>query len=260
MGDQTETELTEDDRRFAEQLVKQIEEIYILPELTRRGTPGGLGEVRKALAILPPDSPPRISLDNEVEFKATGVRVSSAAVGANSKATLDDILDIDTFEPADDVGDSGWVGLIRLSNGSVLIAFDFRYNKDKAVRHIALSESYLASAREAASSGRDEVALDTMHTAAENAATALMHLSMDHETPGSGRRRGRMHGKRDEWLHKHSSLGNLDQEISRSFGRLLSLRASARYGEPALELKDNEVAELLESVEKLVALARGRVA
>jgi HEPN domain-containing protein len=196
-----------------------------------------------------------VRLNDEVQLVGEGR--ATRQIEAGEAITVEDISEITNLWPAQDPGNHGWVALNRLPNGEVVLAFDFRRNKEKARNLVGLAEQFFASATEAVEKDRVPVAIDAIHTTAELAVTALMYLTM--EQPGSKGRRSGLHAARTNWLDTYSKLGNLPEDHSYALRRLSNLRPSARYGNPPLQLKEGELLKLVQSVKELLDVARDRV-
>lgn len=242
------------DADFSNRVIQEIFDIFIGPELVRRGNPNR-AEVRKALVLLPADGPPQVLLNDEAAL--AGTARATRPIAAGETITVDDVDDITELRPTQDPGDSGWVAFIAMPNGRLVAAFDFRRNKDRARRLLALAEQYYATAKDAVDRNRVPVAIDALHASAELAVTALMNLTMEHDT--KVRRRSGLHSARTGWLNQYSRLGNLPADHSYAMRRLGNLRPAARYGEAPLSLKEGELPRLLQTVQDLLEAARGRV-
>jgi hypothetical protein len=247
-------EVTEDqdpDAEFSGRVVQQIFEIFLEPELARRG---GMSrsDVRQALVILPSDGQVQVQLNDEAALVGT-VQVTGPV---ESGQTID-ITEVSELRPEADPGDSGWVAYLAVEAGTAIVAFDFRRNKDRARKLLDLAEQYFSTAEDARGKLREAVAVDALHTTAELCVTALMNLTMEHRT--NVRRRSGLHSARTGWLDRYADLGNLPTAHSYALRRLSNLRPSARYGEPPLTLKDGELQQLAATVAELMEATRRRV-
>ncbi|MEU8657135.1 HEPN domain-containing protein [Actinoplanes philippinensis] len=242
------------DAEFSNTVAEQIFDLFITPELDRRGGLK-LEDVRKAVVLLPPDGPPEVKLNEEASLIGEGRATRQIQPG--EAITVDDISEITSLWPAQDPGNSGWVAMTRLPSGEVVLAFDFLRNKEKARKLIELADQFFSSATDSIEKGRVPVVIDAIHTTAELAVTAFMYLTM--EQPGAGGRRSGLHAARTTWLDQYSKLGNLPEDHSYALRRLSNLRPAARYGNPPLQLKTDELPKLVQNVRELLEAARDRV-
>ena len=134
----------------ANKVAEQLFELWVFPELTRRGLVAHQSSVVKAVVILKVDESPEVMLDNEclinVHFKPT------PGVAAGERITLTNIADIPWMEPANLHPDAAWIAYLRLADGREFIGFRFLYQRGRARRIVALAEQYLDAAGHALSS------------------------------------------------------------------------------------------------------------
>lgn len=241
------------DQEFTATALRSIYEVFLEPEVEARGGRDAVGPIRKAVVLLEPGAAVRVLLNEEAEVVAT-IR-ATRAIAAGEEIREADFDLVQDLRPETVPEDAGWVALAVLPSGDRMLAFDFRRNRGKGRALLALAEDYLASARDAAASGRPGPCLDLAHTCAELAVTAMMYLT-DDEPLGAARSR---HSRRLGWLRDFTRLGNAPVALHQAMARLAGVRSSARYGDRPLALLEGEPDTLLAAVAELVAHAQGRV-
>jgi HEPN domain-containing protein len=232
----------------AAQLLAQIYELWVQPELDRRGLAIPPEQLTKALVVMTPGRPVTVLLDDEVELVAH-VR-ATRAIAEGEPVTADDFDDLRALTPARIDPDAGWVCFARVA-GNTYVAFDFRRNREKARRMLDRAEEFLAAARQAWEAGRKAVAVDSGYAAAELAVTAQMLLMQDSPV--------RDHQARRKWWSDWTKLGNAPTEQGRAFADLAARRGPARYADGSLRIRPAHLQHLLEVVEGTITHARSWV-
>lgn len=117
-------------RRFLDDLVNSIFELFVEPEITRRGLALERDEVRKVVVELNPDQPhPVVRLNDQAKILAE-VRVTRDI--AEGDVTAADIAGVYSVEP-EGIGPNSGCLLQAVINGHQCIKFDFRYNKERVL-------------------------------------------------------------------------------------------------------------------------------
>lgn len=229
MGDESHVAVTgvgdgyEDE--FASRVIDQVFDLFVLPELERRGLPPDQASVRKALITLRPRAGTTVELNDEAELAILAVATRPLEAGESVSTDDIDLASAMSLRPVSVDPDAGWVALAQLPSG-VMVAFDFTRNRARALRLLAKAASFQATAEDALVNGRVSVALDLAFSAAELTVTALMYLLDD--DPLRGRN---LHGRRTGWFSQWTRLGNSPSEYHRLLSRLAGLRPAARYGD-----------------------------
>jgi hypothetical protein len=226
-------------------LLEQIMELWLRPELERRGLDTRPEDVGRALVILKPGEEPEVLIDAEAAMIVRGKPTRPIAKG--ERVTEADLESIEALLPHDIDPDAGWIGFARFK-GTYTIAFDFRRNKAKAQRIVDLASDYLAAAQLAAQDGRKGPAVDNLHSAAELTVVAQMSLMYD-KPPGG-------HGKRQYWFESWVEHGNAPSDHGRALRDLVKCRPPARYAGKPLRLTDAELGWLISQVSDMVEHAR----
>ena len=242
------------DEDFGTNVLKSLSEVFLTPEIERRGGPEVVGPIRKAVVLLEPGVPARVLLNEQADVAAS-VRVTRA-VEAGEELYDDDVDHVQDVRPLDVPEDAGWVALVALPDGNVVVGFDFRRNRGRGRQLLALAQEYCSVSHSAAAAGRSGPCLDLAHTAAELAVTAMMYLTDDDPLSGPANER---HRRRTRWLRGFTSHGNAPTELHLAMARLSEVRPAARYGSPPLDIADDERDALVDAVARLVDHAAARV-
>lgn len=126
--------------------IEHMFQIWVEPELTRRGhTPDDL-RVRKALVTLRRDQTPIVMINEEFEL-IVSARVTRALEEGEAvyAADLDEVAAI---EPVGVDPDAGWITFFALPDGRLYLAFDFRYELGRSRGVLTRADQFVASARD----------------------------------------------------------------------------------------------------------------
>jgi HEPN domain-containing protein len=225
-------------------LLEQMFQIWVEPEIARRGLEIDRSEVLKALVVMAPNQLPVTLLNKEVvlvgKFRAT------REIAEGEEVTEDDVEDLTELRPVDIDPDAGWICFAQFK-GCTHIAFDFRRNQSRSAELLARASEFLATARLALSNGFTSPAIDNAYAAAELVTCAQMYLIEDSPT--------RDHVERRRWFKDWTSLGNAPIEYSQALTTLAKHRGAARYAEKTVKLKPKHLEQLLATVEEAIAHA-----
>jgi len=237
---------------FQRNVTQNLFDIFWAPEIERRGGAAVVGPFVAGVAVLPPDQPPRVLLNDEAQIVAKSR--ADSALPPNEPLTQDNLDHLDRLEPVGVDPDHGWVLSAVLPDGRMYSAFDFRRNRGKGRRLLTLAEEYRATAEDALAAGRVGPCIESSFAAAELAIVAMMHL-----TPEAGRRKDSLHRARREWLDSFTQLGNAPRDFHDAVAALSRARGSSRYGESEIIISVEQAASLLAPVAALIDHAQGRV-
>ena len=232
---------------FGENVINQMFDLWVLPELRRRGLPEDRTSVVKAAVLLRKDQQPEVRL-NEDFVMATKARMTRD-IEAGEPITTADIADIEWLVPEEVGPDAAWLAYLTLPDGRAFLHFNFLYERGQARDVITSAAQFLKSADRAAADGHEGPAIENALAAAELSVMALMRV---HVATGDGRDK---HGARRRWLVGWSEHGNAPDDHVRTLLRLSQLRPFARYGATGPKPKDGEVAKLVEVARDMVATA-----
>jgi HEPN domain-containing protein len=231
---------------FGPNVIQQVFELWVLPEVQRRGLTLTRADINKVVVEMAPSEPVRVLINDEAAI-VSAVR-AKRAIEPGEAVTLDDIDEIADLKPHDIDENSGWICFLRWG-GAEYVAFDFVYNRARAKVLLERARSFLRSADR---DGEAElaVALDNAHSAAELSVQAYM-LCMQEEP--------RRRRERREWLAKWAELKNAPQEHDDMLWNLADLRDQARYGDEAPTLKPGRFAKIIKTVASMIESTEAHV-
>ncbi|MGA4786740.1 HEPN domain-containing protein [Nocardia sp. AB354] len=227
-------------------LIDQMYTLWIAPHIETSNLDITRDHVLKALVVLHPNSAPEVMLNEQAELLAM-VRVRDA-VASGEPVTAENIEHVSNLRPAEIAPDAGWIAFAFLPGGAVMVAFDFRYNRNRTVELLKRASEFIATAREALAAERLGPAVETALAAGELAVTAMTSLQ---NIPHKGRN---THGARQAWLNRYTHAGNGSQAWYKAMRRLLDARPIARYGDPEGSPlpSESELADYLDHVDDLI--------
>jgi len=228
-----------------EPLIEQIFELWVEPELNRRGMSIDPVDIRKVVVEFIPGRSVHVLVNDEADIVAE-VR-ATRPIAAGEAITFADFDEIRAIRPFEVGPDSGWVCFAVIGQ-SRIVAFDFRRNRQRARKLLALATQFLETAKDSERSARLHPAIECAYAAAELAVVAQM-MVVGHDEPP------RDHRERREWWSAWTKLGNAPQEHGRALADLAKRRAAARYGEGSLRIRTPHLRRLLDEVENMIACA-----
>lgn len=222
-------------------------ELWIEPELSRRGLNLARDDIRKVVVELDPQvSGPIVRINDEAMLLA---RVTARrAIKAGQDVTEDDFDQVDNLRPAGLGENSGWI-CFAVVKGQQVVAFDFRYNRAHATSLIERARQFLSSSRRDAAAA-PAVACDTAFSAAELAVQAQMLIQQQTT---------KQHWARQEWIDAWTDNMNAPASHATTLRDLHRYRAAGRYADEDLDLPDGRLQELLEVVQLMVDYAHASV-
>ncbi|MFI2281372.1 HEPN domain-containing protein [Nocardia beijingensis] len=229
-----------------ETLIDQMFELWILPHIEASNLAITRGEVTRALIVLHPRGVPEVMLNKQAELIAT-VKVRDD-VAEGELVTLGNVEGISDMHPAHIDPDAGWIAFAFIADGRGAVAFDFRYNRNRALALLDRASDFMATAREALIAGRTGPAVENALAAGELAVTALTSLQ---NTTHKGRN---SHSARQSWLNMYAHNGNGQLDWYQAMRKLLQVRPFARYGDPQASPlpSESELADCLDHVNNLI--------
>lgn len=230
----------------ADVLIDQMFTLWIVPHIEASNLDITRDQVVKALVVLHPNGTPEVKLNEQAELIAT-VQVREA-IAAGEPVTAENAEHVSGLCPAEIEPDAGWIAFAFLPGGGGVVAFDFRYNRDRALELLNRASEYIATARETLASGRLGPTVETALAAGELAVTAMTSLqNFTHKGRNS-------HGARQAWLNNYTHLGNGPQDWYKTMRRLLAARPFARYGDLGGDPlpSERELADYLDHVDHLI--------
>lgn len=234
--------------------LSQLMVLYFIPEVERRRARGELPagfSLDRVQAIFFADGRSTVVRVND-EVRAL-LRITTrpgafdeGAVG--QLVTAADVLAVEELKlPDDEDPDCGHVTAVRIGTHWYL-AFDARYNKGHARRHLAAASEFLEAARFAQSRRLWRACVHNLFGAAELAAKALLLSRPDPATLGA---------KSHTFVHSRYNIeakhGNVQADHRRAFNTLFNWWQDARYPESDFNVDPKVIDELLEAVSRQIA-------
>lgn len=236
---------TLDDEELARNLTGQVFDLWVLPELQRRNSDLAREDVQRAVIEMHPGREPIILLNDEAKIVVAALSKRQIDGG---EMVGDEDVDFSTIEhlwPSDVDPNSGWVCFLRIA-GSEYVAFDFRYNRERAVKLLTKAQAFLSAAESAPIS----VAIDNLHSAAELTVQAQMLSQAEDE---------HRHDVRRKWLREWTNLDNAPKEHSHVLDNLADLRRAARYGDDEPNVSPDRMHRIAEVVQHMIDDARSNL-
>ncbi|MFF0284273.1 hypothetical protein ACFYSW_28665 [Rhodococcus aetherivorans] len=233
----TEEESSNGDH-FDNVVIGNMLEIFVAPELRRRGANVDPREIDRFLVELEPDGNVTVRLGEEARLKGDLFKVQDG-----------DGYYLENVAPQEgEVGpNSGWVAYLRAENGAGTLGFDFRRNLKRARGLIDKSEDYW---RGAVTLGREKnisPAIDLLYSAAELSVQAMMALQSDHDPN---------HELRRKWLRRWAEARNSPASHSQVLDNLAQVRPTARYEAEDPKLKKGRFDQITAAVREMIDTAR----
>lgn len=230
----------------------QAFEVWINPEVERRRAEGRVAVgfvVNAAQIVMNVGKQPVVRLNDEVKL-VVKVPPLAKPYRFGDLVKWSEVTEI-ALGP-DDVN-AGHMTVIR-NGGEWLLAFDFRYNAEKANDCLDVAKEFLETAKQALEHGRLRPFAENLFGAAELAVKAKL-LTMPDEEILKTKKHGLVAGKYNRWV-KH---GNARSENAKLLNRLGNMRSSARYLDGSFALATKDAQEMLAQAEKLFEDATARV-
>jgi HEPN domain-containing protein len=232
-------------------LLEQIFQLWLQPELERRGLDKKPEEVVHALVVLRPDHGADVLIDADTGEKLVIQAKAARAIREGEPIAEADIEAIERLIPRHIDPDAAWIAFTRFK-GVYVIAFDFRRNKAKAERMVERADEFLAVARLAKDAQLKAPAVENLHAAAELAVMAQMATTTE--------RPPKSHEKRRRWFSKWTRLGNAPSDHGRALADLARYRAAARYTDGSVRVRDVHLDWLIQQVDDMIEYARKMIA
>jgi HEPN domain-containing protein len=223
--------------QFSDALLQQLFDIFVEPELKRRGNALLPQGIKKVLITLPPSAPPYVELNDEVQLIAR--TTVNRSIEKGEPVTEGDIEQIASLSPVTIDSDAGWVAILRVKN-QFTIQFDFRRNRGRTNSMLDLAEQFLRTAQRAFEGGDLAPAVDTALAAMELAIKANLLLLWDEPI--------RRHDRRVDLWEGWVQLGNAPAHLESIPRSLLKERDATRYGDAPMSMTTVEVQEAIEAV------------
>jgi len=228
---------------FSTNLVNSIFELFVEPEITRRGLALDRDEIRKVVVELSPDRPhPLVRLNDQAKIVASVSVTRDLTEGEN--VTAADINEVHSVEPEGIGPNSGYV-CFAVINGRQCIKFDFRYNKERVARLLLRARQFFDTAADCLET-RPAVACDLAFSAAELSVQAQMLLQQQQT---------KSHVQRQEWIDSWTELDNAPPEHADALRQLRNHRLQGRYEQVAFTVEGSALKPLMNVVEEMIQVA-----
>jgi len=251
-------ERREQNGSFSQTVLNQFLDLFVIPEMRRREETGKLTkpfELRAAQIIFFPDGKkPEIRINSEVraigkmKLKSGVSKNKGDPVFENEVEGLNQIYLTDSEDP-----DCGHATIVRWSNTWVM-AFDFRYNKGLALRHIDIAKQFCKAAESSFNLENWAACIDNLFSAAELAAKATLLLMPDPKF-----RKRATHGGIHLRYNRFADLGNVEPRYREALNTLFGLRSRARYVQGNVKFSETEIRTLLDTVKEMIEDSSTRV-
>jgi hypothetical protein len=234
------------DPEAARRLNKQIWELWVEPEILRRGREGILAPDFKLYAfqvLLASANDGResiVRLNDEV--KAVAKIRSSRPIRVGDPVYIRDIEAVEEIALVD--GERNFAHVTGLDlRGTWVVHLDFRYDKKRAHEHLQAAKDFLEMAQAARQTGKLRPFVDNLFSAAELIAKAELMLTPT-GSPKELKNHERIKGRYMSWAR----LENAPKSSSRALAELGELRYRARYLRKPLRLGPERADALVAAV------------
>ena len=247
------------DEEWVAAAIRNFLELWIKPEIDRRLSVGTLSRpyaLSSAQIVFFPDGRmPLVRLDDEV--KAQGwAKVKPGISKEKGEIVFEEDIEeiVQIMLPPDSDRDCGHATILRFRD-RWLLSFDFVYNKALSSSLLQSSEDFLATAVDALSKDRIAPFLDNLFNSAELAARSLLLSVPDPKFREKG-----SHFVIHSRINLEAKRGAIDPDLAKAFNSLYENRVGARYQPQPKSIDPAQTRYLLESTERLIALAKQRIA
>lgn len=244
------------DARMGEATLKQALRVWIEPEIERRRAEGTLPEnfeLLGAQVIMNVGEKTRVRLNGEVRGAMVTRLKKPSATEKGEPVYWDQIEDVDEIQLAEEDANAGHLTIVR-ADTRWLIAFNFRYNAQRAETVISAAKEFLDTAVHANEHGRERAFRENLFGAVELIAKSRLLLNPDPDVL-----KARTHQGVSSKIHQEARLGNVDRSFVALLKKLEGYRPTARYVAGDVEhdrgVNDAMIAlarETLEAVEQMI--------
>ena len=232
---------------WEETLVAQVFQLWVNPELERRGLNLSQDEITQVVVEMPGSGGElKVSLNKDAQIIA--VATAKRDIKAGEQVYTDDLGEIKDIHPARADPNSGWICYVRLGDQQ-WISFDLRYNKEKSSALLQKAREFLTAAIRMVEVSPD-VALDNAYSAVELAVQAQMLLAAANTSD---------HKSRREWFSGWTRLENSPRSHSDLLFNLADQRSRARYESERVILKPGRLSKILSTVQEIIDDTEARI-
>jgi uncharacterized protein (UPF0332 family) len=197
---------------------------------------------------------PEIRINSEikaiasVKLKAGISKKKGDPIRANEVEGLNKIKLTDMEDP-----DCAHATLIRIIN-TWIIAFDFRYNKGLAQKHIDTAKQFFEATKFSFDRKHWSPCLDNLFSAAELSAKAELLMIPDPKF----KKKTSHYGIKSRY-NRFANLGNVELKYCKALNKLEGLRSRVRYLQGEVPISEKEIQSLLEDVKQMIADVTDRI-
>ena len=246
------------DEEAQRNVVQQVFDLWITPEIARRKTEGRWADgtaLVGAQVFLP--SPldgevPTVLLNQEVRAIAKVKFKDAAHLKPGDPVRANDIKEIGSIRRLpEDHPNAGMITILSL-NDKWHMVFDLRRDAHRAKRILDAAQDFALSARDSDRCDRRGPAFDNLYSAAELSAKAqlLLFAFYPYNNPKD---HGAIYGRHKKWVQ----MGNLPSSHSQAFDKLRRARSNARYLDGYQPLPGFDL--LFWAVAEMIATGRGQL-
>ena len=240
------------DEEFGRNLMEQVLELWVNPEVERRREAGNLPDdfVLTAVQVimnLDADAP-EVRFNEEVKAVAQGR--ATRAIEEGEDVTEADLEGIEDIMLTDQDPNAGHLTMMFFK-GHWLIAFDFRYNATRVAGTLGAAREFLDAATYALEQQHMRSFADNLFSASELMAKGILLMNPDEDL---------LRSKRHNFISSRFNLsgkwGHTDPRYVKLLNRLQNLRGSARYLDKDFSLSLEEAGDMLSTAEEMFETLR----
>lgn len=240
----------------ARNLLDQLMNIYIIPELRKRELAQSFSVHVAQIIFFPDRRPPEVRINEEVKAIAKVKLKPGIRKQKNEPIYENEIENLSKISlTKDDDSDCAHVTLLRIGE-EWTIEFDFRYNKDLALRHIRTAKQFYEVAQFSYEKKFWSPFVDNLFSSCELVARATLLLFWDPRYPMF--RKKATHNLIRFRYDRFSKWGWVPSEHRTTLNKLSGFRSSARYLKGNLNINEKVAEELLLNVKKMIEDAEKR--
>ncbi len=210
------------DEKIGQRVFQQVMDIWIIPEIKIRKELGKITDnfiLTKVQIVFSLYNGNIIRLNDEVKA-IVKVKINKSVKKAEA-VYEGDVDNMEKIELTDDDANCGHITLLLFRN-NWLIAFDFRYDKQKSREFIEASKEFYQSAIDNFKKNRLRPLYENSFASAELSTTAILMLFINKKYLDN-------HNNKIKRLQDWANLGNVNPDFSNALTKLSKLRYSARY-------------------------------
>ena len=235
------------DEEFVQNLMQQVHELWINPEVERRREAGRLPDdfaISRAQVIMNLDADvPEVRFDEEVKVLAEAEWAREVEVGED--VTEADVERIKDLMLTDHDPNAGHLTMM-LFKGRWIIAFDFRYNATRVAATLDAAREFLDGAISAVDQHHMRPFADNLFSATELMAKGMLLMDADRELL-----RSKQHKVIRNKFNLTGKWGLTDPRYVKLLNRLQDLRGPARYLVKDFTLSAEEASDMLGTAESM---------